>query len=98
MSIILTEYNEELHNETLREEGREDGMEEGIKLTKTVFTLHISGKVDEDIAKAVDISLDKVKKILPFRNCVSTENESINMHSQCIKTRSGYFPHIEIYT
>ena len=35
---------------------------------------------------------------LPFRNCVPTENEPINMHSQCIKTRSGYFPHIEIYT
>lgn len=34
MSMILTEYDEELHNETLREEGREDGIEEGIKLTK----------------------------------------------------------------
>lgn len=38
------------------------------------------------------------EKELPFRNCVPTENEPINMHSQCIKTRSGYFPHIEIYT
>lgn len=64
MSMILTEYDEELHNETLREEGREDGMEEGIKLTKTVFTLHISGKLDEDIAKTVNIPIEKVKKIL----------------------------------
>ena len=39
-----------------------------------------------------------VNILLPFRNCVPTENEPINMHSQCIKTRSGYFPHIEIYT
>ena len=38
------------------------------------------------------------EKELPFRNCLPTENEPINMHSQCIKTRSGYFPHIEIYT
>lgn len=39
-----------------------------------------------------------VNILLPFRNCVPTENEPINMHSQCIKTRSGYFQHIEIYT
>ena len=35
--MILTEYDEELHNETLREEGREDGIEEGIKLTKREY-------------------------------------------------------------
>lgn len=64
MSMILTEYDEELHNETLREEGREDGIEEGIKLTKTVFTLHISGKSDEEISQITGISLEKVKKVL----------------------------------
>lgn len=62
--MILTEYDEELHNETLREEGREDGMEEGIKLTKTVFTLHISGKSDEEISQITGIALEKVKKVL----------------------------------
>ena len=64
MSMILTEYDEELHNETLREEGREDGIEEGIKLTKTVFTLHISGKSDEEISQITGIALEKVKKVL----------------------------------
>ena len=53
--MILTEYDEELHNETLREEGREDGIEEGIKLTKTVFTLHISGKSDEEISQIMRV-------------------------------------------
>ena len=60
MSMILTEYDEELHNKTLREEGMEDGLE----LAKTVFTLHISGKSDEDIARTVSIPLGKVKRIL----------------------------------
>ena len=39
-----------------------------------------------------------VNILLPFRNCVPTENEPIKMHSQCIKTRSGYCPHMEIDT
>ena len=64
MSMILYEYDEELHNETLREEGREDGIEECIKLTKTVFTLHISGKSDEEISQITGIALEKVKKVL----------------------------------
>lgn len=64
MSMILTEYDEELHNETLREEGREEGMENGLHLAKMVFTLHRSGKSDIEIADTVGISLDKVKNLL----------------------------------
>ena len=64
MSMILTEYDEELHNETLREEGREEGMENGLYFAKMIFTLHKSGKSDIEIADTVGISLDKVKNLL----------------------------------
>ena len=64
MSMILTEYDEELHNETLREEGREEGMENGLYFAKMIFTLHKSGKSDIEIADIVGISLDKVKNLL----------------------------------
>ena len=64
MSMILTEYDEELHNETLREEGIEEGLENGLHLAKMVFTLHRSGKSDIEIADTVGISLDKVKNLL----------------------------------
>ena len=62
--MILTEYDEELHNETLREEGREEGMENGLHFAKMIFTLHKSGKSDIEIADTVGISLDKVKNLL----------------------------------
>lgn len=70
--MILTEYDEELHNETLREEGMEEGMEKGIEkgienglhFAKMIFTLHKSGKSDIEIADTVGISLDKVKNLL----------------------------------
>ena len=68
MSMILTEYDEELHNETLREEGMEKGIEKGIEnglhFAKMIFTLHKSGKSDIEIADIVGISLDKVKNLL----------------------------------
>ena len=68
MNALLTEYDEELHNETLREEGREEGIEKGLEnglhLAKMVFTLHRSGKSDIEIADTVGISLDKVKNLL----------------------------------
>jgi len=68
MSMILTEYDEELHNETLREEGMEKGIEKGIEnglhFAKMIFTLHKSGKSDIEIADTVGISLDKVKNLL----------------------------------
>ena len=42
--MILTEYDEELHNETLIEEGMEKGIEKGIEnglhFAKMIFTLH----------------------------------------------------------
>ena len=56
MSMILTEYDEELHNETLREEGHEDGMEDA----KTIFKLYLSGKSDEEISKVTGISLESL--------------------------------------
>lgn len=64
MSMILTEYDEELHNETLREEGMEKGIENGSHFAKMIFTLHKSGKSDIEIADTVGISLDKVKNLL----------------------------------
>ena len=64
MSMILTEYDEELHNETLREEGREEGMENGLHFAKMIFTLHKSGKSDIEIADTVGVSLDKIKNLL----------------------------------
>lgn len=60
MSMILTEYDEELHNETLREEGHEDGMADA----KTIFKLYLSGKSDEEISKVTGIFLEKVKNLL----------------------------------
>ena len=62
--MILTEYDEELHNETLREEGREEGMENGLHFAKMIFTLHKSGKSDIEIADTVGVSLDKIKNLL----------------------------------
>ena len=62
--MILTEYDEELHNETLREEGMEKGIEKGLHFAKMIFTLHKSGKSDIEIADTVGISLDKVKNLL----------------------------------
>ena len=35
--MILTEYDEELHNETLREEGMEEGMEKGIEKASRIM-------------------------------------------------------------
>ena len=35
LDMILTEYNEKLHNKTLREEGREEGMREGLRKGRT---------------------------------------------------------------
>ena len=54
--MLLTERDEELHNEILREEGMEDA--------KAIFKLHISGKSDEGISKVTGISLERVKKVL----------------------------------
>ena len=84
MSMILTEYNEKLHNKTLKEEGIEEGIEigkeEGIKigttrgieigtertfkLANTIFKLHKSGKSYEEIAKAMGMSVDQIRKLL----------------------------------
>lgn len=82
--MILTEYNEKLHNKTLKEEGIEEGIEigkeEGIKigttrgieigtertfkLANTIFKLHKSGKSYEEIAKAMGMSVDQIRKLL----------------------------------
>ena len=57
---ILTEYNEKLHNKTLREEGIEQGME----MVKIVLKLYMKGKSDEEISQESGINLETVKNIL----------------------------------
>ena len=53
MSMILTEYDEELYNETLREEGQR--ME--WQMQKLYLNPILSGKSDEEISKVTGISL-----------------------------------------
>ena len=47
-----------------REAGREEGREEGIALTKAVFRLDAEGYALSDIAVALSVSEDEVKRIL----------------------------------
>ena len=63
---------------------------------KDIFDISKFDSYKEDNRR--EVKKANVNILLPFRNCVPTENEPINMHSKCIQTRSGYFPHIEIYT
>ena len=66
------------------------------KAKKMAIRMIKAGKMSlEDIADYTELSLDTIKE-LPFRNCVPIENEPINIHSECIKTYSSYFQHIEI--
>ena len=62
--MILTEYNEKLHNKTLLDEGIEIGTERTFKLANTIFKLHKSGKSYEEIAKAMGVSVDQIRKLL----------------------------------
>ncbi|MBD8948531.1 MAG: hypothetical protein EGR94_01380 [Blautia obeum] len=72
MSMILTEYNEKLHNKTLREEGWEEGWTDGenhgrivgMATAKKIFKLYLAGKTDFEIAKATGLDVEEVKKWL----------------------------------
>ena len=66
MSMILTEYNEKLHNKTLREEGREEGHEQGLLDARNILRLHFAGKSSKEISEMTGIGLETVKKILDF--------------------------------
>ena len=62
MSMILTEYNEKLHNKTLREEGHEQGLLDA----RNILRLHFSGKSPKEISEMTGIRLETVKKVLDF--------------------------------
>ena len=66
MSMILTEYNEKLHNKTLREEGREEGHEQGLLDARNILRLHFAGKSPNEISEMTGIGLETVKKVLDF--------------------------------
>lgn len=55
MSIF--EYNEELHNETLRQEGYEDGLEDGLKegIKAFLITCKEIGLSKEDMQSKLEI-------------------------------------------
>jgi len=58
MSMILTEYNEKLHNKTLREEGILDA--------KNILSLHFAGKSPKEISEMMGVRLEIIKKLLDF--------------------------------
>lgn len=58
MSMILTEYNEKLHNKTLREEGILDA--------KNILSLHFAGKSPKEISEMTGVRLEIIKKLLDF--------------------------------
>lgn len=66
--MILTEYNEKLHNKTLKEEGIEIGEKRGIEqtitLANTVFKLYRKGRSYEEIARIIGISIEQIRKML----------------------------------
>ena len=78
--MILTEYNEKLHNKTLLEEGieigtargmgigKEQGIEIGKKqtvaLANTIFKLYRAGRSYDEIAKALGVSIEQIREML----------------------------------
>ena len=66
--MCLYEFDVELHERVLREEEREEGRlegrEEGLNLAKEVFKAFMSGKTPEDIAKAMNVPLEKVEDLV----------------------------------
>ncbi|MDD5994599.1 MAG: hypothetical protein PUG66_07020 [Clostridiales bacterium] len=47
-----------------REEGHSAGWEECLSYTKAIFKAYISGKSAEEIAKELEIPLEKVEEVL----------------------------------
>ena len=62
--MCLYEFDVELHERVLREEEREEGRLEGLNLAKQVFKAFMSGKIPEDIAKELNVPLEKVKDLV----------------------------------
>ena len=66
--MCLYEFDVELHErvfrEEEREEGRLEGREEGLNLAKQVFKAFMSGKTPEDIAKELNVPLEKVEDLV----------------------------------
>lgn len=60
--MILTEYDEDLHTQTLLAEGREEGREEGRR--EMVVNLIRQGVSEEIIAVASNLTVEQVRKIL----------------------------------
>lgn len=64
MAMILTEYNEKLHNKTLKEEGIEIGKKQTVTLANTIFKLYRKGKSYEEIASTMGISIEQIREML----------------------------------
>ena len=62
--MCLYEFDVELHERVLREEEREEWRLEGLNLAKQVFKAFMSGKIPEDIAKELNVPLEKVKDLV----------------------------------
>lgn len=66
--ICLYEFDVELHERVLREEEREEGRlegkEEGLNFAKQVIKAFMSGKTPEDIAKELNVPLEKVEDLV----------------------------------
>jgi len=63
-NMILTEYNEKAHLDSLFEDGKEEGRLEGIKLAKLVFKLQREGKTPAEIAETFHLPVEEVNRIL----------------------------------
>lgn len=66
--MCLYEFDVELHERVLREEEREEGRlegkEEGLNFAKQVIKAFMSGKTPEDIAKELNVPLEKVEDLV----------------------------------
>lgn len=66
----VLDFNEELHNKSLREEGREEGLKEGIeegaKRERALMITRLSknGKSAEEISMLLGVPLDNVKTVI----------------------------------
>lgn len=69
-SMLLTEYDEQLHIESEREIATEEGIQKGIQqgFEQVVERLLQKGKSVEEIVDLLDMPLEKVEKIRQNRN------------------------------
>jgi predicted transposase YdaD len=70
VDLCITEYNEELHEKNLREEGRAEGREEGreegraLAEAKILINMYKNGFTVEQIASATNKEVYEVKDII----------------------------------